>query len=90
MSILLKMKRIITDKQGNEYVLLLTVVGNNYLVPYDGRKYWEHHFIPKNTWVSMSTIDYDKFNFTQEEYDAIVKESDKKHVEILAKYHASF
>lgn len=84
------MRRIITDNQGNEYVLLLTVIGDNYLVPYDGRKYWEHHFVPKNTWVSMTTIDYDKFNFTQVEYDAIVKESNKRSDEILTKYHGSF
>lgn len=71
------MKTIITDKQGNKYVLLMFVVGENYLVPYDDSKYWEHHFVPKDTWVSMSTIDYNKFNFIQVEYDALVSESNK-------------
>jgi len=84
------MRKIITDKQGNEYVLLLVVVGDDYLVPYDGSSYWTHLSVPKDTWILMKTIDYDKFNFTQVEYDAIVKESNEKYAEILAKYHGSF
>mgnify|MGYP006295156559 CR=1 FL=1 len=81
---------IITDIQGNKYKLIMFVVGGHFLIPYDGSKYWEHHFVPKETWVPMSDIDYNKFNLTESQYKAIVSESDKKYKEVLAKYHASF
>lgn len=81
---------IITDIQGNKYKLIRFVVGGDFLIPYNGNKYWEHHFVPKETWISMSDIDYSKFNITETEYQTIVNESDKKRKEILTKYQASF
>lgn len=81
---------IITDIHGNQYRLIMFVVGGHFLIPYDGSKYWEHHFVPRETWISMSDIDYSQYNLTESEYQAMVIESDKKYSEILAKYHASF
>lgn len=87
--------RIYKDNKGNEYVLMCFVVGDNYLVPYvmpEGRslKYWEHHFVPRDTWINMKSVDFDNFNLTKIEYQFILVENDMSHGEILNKYHNSF
>ena len=85
-----KKNAIITDNKGNKYILLAPVVGENYLVPYDGRKHWEHHFVPKETWIPMKEVDFDDFDITEEEYNNILIEDKKGFEKILKKYHDSF
>jgi len=81
---------IFTNKLGKQYALLQVVVGENYIVPYDGSKYWEHHFVPRDTWIPMSEVNWDNFDVSEAEYNVIVTQSKKDNAEILAKYHASF
>jgi len=82
--------RVVTDLEGNEYVIQMFVVGTDYVIPYDGNQYWEHFQVPKEKWIPIDDVDYSKFNFTREEYLEVKAESEKKTEEILAKFHASF
>lgn len=90
-------KKIVTDKKGNEY-LYINFVGNNtqYLIPYidvkgKSKKYWEHHFIPIDTWVSINEqTNFDDYSITKNNFIQWVKQDKKKHKKILNKYHNSF
>lgn len=78
-------------KNGEPYVLQMFVACNDYLIPYDGSKYWEHHFVDKNLWIEITEdFNFEGFDMTREEYEVLYNESEKRHKEILAKYHASF
>jgi hypothetical protein len=89
-------KIIISDKNGNEYVYLHFIKENShYLIPYIdtpriSKKYWEHHFIPKNTWIDIDSIDFNDYNITKEQFEEIKDKGLQKQKEILAKYHSSF
>jgi len=91
------MKRIIKDKKGNEYVYI-HFIGNDthYLIPYidvagRSKKYWEHHFIPRDTWISINKgTNFDDYSITKEEFIDIVEEGKDSYKKILEKYHNSF
>ena len=90
-------KKIVTDKKGNEY-LYINFVGNNtqYLIPYidvngKSKKYWEHHFISRDTWVSINEkTNFDDYSMSKNDFIQWVKQDNKKHKKILNKYHNSF
>jgi len=84
------MKTIVRDIRGNQYVLQLFVVGDDYLIPYDGSKYWEHHFILRSTWLPMSGLDFDNFDISKADYRTLKTISVQNNEKILEKYHNSF
>jgi GNAT superfamily N-acetyltransferase len=81
---------ILTNKQGEKYVLQGFVTSGYYLIPYDGKKYWEHFSIPKNQWISEKDINWSDYNFSQEQFNQIKESHLKSEKEILSKYHSSF
>lgn len=81
---------ITNNNNNNTYTILNPVVGDAYLVPFDGRQYWEHHFVPKDTWVRIKDINFDEWSFTKKEWELYCAKSDEQYKEILAKYHGSF
>ena len=91
------MKTIIKDKKGNEYVYI-HFIGNytHYLIPYidvagRSKKYCEHHFIPRDTWISINKgTNFDDYSITKEEFIDIVEEGKDSYKKILEKYHNSF
>ena len=60
---------IITNKQGEKFVLQGFTIGGYYLIPYDGYKYWEHFRVPKDQWIPEKSIDWDDYNFTQQQFE---------------------
>ena len=89
-------KIIISDENDNEYVYRhFLKEDKHYLIPYIDTKsiskeYWEHHFIPKDTWVDIENIDFNDYNITKEQFDSIKNKGLQKQKEILSKYHSSF
>jgi hypothetical protein len=89
---------IVTDKKGLEYVYLGFIgTGEQYLIPYidvksRSKKYWEHHFIPKEKWVKLDLdkTNFDNYSFSKDDYIDLVNESKDRHKKILEKYHNSF
>jgi hypothetical protein len=84
------MKTIVRDTKGNQYVLQMFVVGDDYLIPYDGNKYWEHHFILRSTWLPMSGLNHDNFDLTKAEYRTLKSISVESNSRVLEKFHNSF
>jgi len=83
--------RIVTDIEGNEYNIQMFLNGGDYLIPYNrNNKYWEHHFVPRETWIPIEAVDYSRFNFTREEYLELKAESDENTKKIFEKYWGSF
>jgi hypothetical protein len=88
---------IVTDANNNEYVY-----GGNgsnelgYLVPYidvSGRskKYWEHHFIPKETWINIDKIkDFSIYPISKSDFKKLAEDNKKEIEEILLKFKSSF
>ena len=89
-------KIIISDENDNEYVYRhFLKEDKHYLIPYidtksRSKEYWEHHFIPKDTWVDIENIDFNDYNITKEQFDSIKNKGLQKKKEILSKYHSSF
>jgi hypothetical protein len=76
---------IITNKQGEKFVLQGFVTSGYYLIPYNGKKYWEHFSVPKNQWISEKNINWSDYNFSEEQFNNLKasnldskKEIDKK------------
>jgi len=82
--------KIVTNKQGEQFVLQSFVVGGNYLIPYDGSKYWEHHFVPKHTWIPLSVVNFDNFDISKAEYEQFKAMCEQGQKQALDKFHASF
>jgi len=76
---------IITNKQGEKFVLQGFVTSGYYLIPYNGKKYWEHFSVPKNQWIPEKNINWSDYNFSEEQFNNLKasnldskKEIDKK------------
>ena len=90
-------RTFVTDKKGNQYVYVHFLGENeHYLVPYidikgRGKKYWEYHFIPKETWIDVDKIkDFSAYPISQSEFSELKNKGKESLKEILYKYHASF
>lgn len=87
------MKTIVTNiKNGNRYVLLHFLnVNEYYLIPYDGYKYWEHHFVPRESWILLDNyFDFSEFDNSKEWFDNYINEGMSKYNEITKNYHDKF
>ena len=91
------MRTIIKDKEGNEFVYV-HFIGNDthYLIPYidvkgRSKKYWEHHFIPRETWILINEkTNFDNFSITKDGFKELIKKGKEDYKKILEKYHNSF
>ena len=90
-------KTIITDNQNNDFVYVHFIgEGTHNLIPYvdvEGRskKYWVHHFIPKETWLLIDKdFNFDNYSITKDDFQTLVNEGKESYREILEKYHNSF
>lgn len=91
---------IVTNKQGQEYVLQGYVVDGYFLIPFVAHHnsklkdfnplYWEPHYAKRETWIPIEQVDFNDWDITKEEFELIKEEGNKAYKEILAKYHASF
>ena len=64
---------IVTNKQGEEFVLQGFVTSGYYLIPYDGSEYWEHFQVPKSTWISTDKVKWDDYDYSQNEFNNLLK-----------------
>jgi hypothetical protein len=91
------MRRIVKDKNNNEYVYVHFIgEGTHYLIPYIdlpniGKKYWEYHFVPKDTWILINkNTNFDNFNISKDDFNELIQKDKDSYKEILKKYHNSF
>ncbi len=91
------MRRIVKDKNNNEYVYVHFIgEGTHYLIPYidlpnRSKEYWEHHFIPKNTWIVINkNTNFDNFNISKSDFINFINEGKEIYKKVLEKYHNSF
>ena len=77
---------------GNRYILLHFLdVDKYYLVPYNGEKYWEYHFVPRESWILIdNNFDFSEFNINKEWFDEYVNKGIVKYIEITKKFHNKF
>jgi hypothetical protein len=91
---------IVTNEQGQEYVLQGYVVDGYFLIPfvphYNSNSievdplYWEPHYAKRETWIPINQVNFDEWDITKEEFELIKADGNKAYKEILAKYHESF
>jgi hypothetical protein len=77
---------IITNKQGEKFVLQGFTIGGYYLIPYDGYKYWEHFRVPKDQWIPEKSINWGDYNFTQQQFEKLKAFNSEKEKEVNKKF----
>jgi len=77
---------IITNKQGEKFVLQGFTIGGYYLIPYDGYKYWEHFRVPKEQWIPEKSINWGDYNFTQQQFEKLKAFNSEKEKEVNKKF----
>jgi hypothetical protein len=80
---------IITDKNNNKFILQGFIKDGYYLIPYNGEKYWEHFFIPKDQWIPEKNINWENYNFSKAQFDKLKAKHSDTEQNILAKYQNS-
>jgi hypothetical protein len=77
---------IVTNKQGEKFILQGFSTSGYYLIPYDGSKYWEHFSVPKNEWIPEKSINWDDYNFTKQQFEKLKASHGKSEKEISKKF----
>jgi hypothetical protein len=62
---------IVTNKQGEKFILQGFLTSGYYLIPYDGSKYWEPSSVSKNKWIPEKSINWDDYNFTKQQFEKL-------------------
>ena len=83
---------IVTDNNGAEYVLIGFIrCGNYYLIPYNGSKYWEHHFVPKDKWIKVNkNFQFDNYSMTKDMFHKHLKKIEESIIRVTEKFKNSF
>jgi hypothetical protein len=77
---------IVTNKQGEKFILQGFSTSGYYLIPYDGSKYWEHFSVPKNKWIPEKSINWDDYNFTKQQFEKLKASQGESEKEINKKF----
>ena len=77
---------IVTNKQGEKFILQGFSTSGYYLIPYDGSKYWEPSSVSKNKWIPEKSINWDDYNFTKQQFEKLKASHDESEKEINKKF----
>jgi hypothetical protein len=77
---------IVTNKQGEKFILQGFSTRGYYLIPYDGSKYWEPSSVSKNKWIPEKSINWDDYNFTKQQFEKLKASHGKSEKEINKKF----
>jgi hypothetical protein len=77
---------IVTNKQGEKFILQGFSTSGYYLIPYDGSKYWEPSSVSKNKWIPEKSINWDDYNFTKQQFEKLKASHGESEKEINKKF----
>jgi hypothetical protein len=77
---------IVTNKQGEKFIIQGFLTSGYYLIPYDGSKYWEPSSVSKNKWIPEKSINWDNYNFTKQQFEKLKASQGESEKEINKKF----
>jgi hypothetical protein len=77
---------IVTNKQGQKFVLQGFVTSGYYLIPYNNEKYWEPSSASKDKWIHEKDINWSNYDFSKEQFNQLKASHSESRKEINKKF----